>query len=137
MGAVKYVNVNNPEDLKGLDNSLDFIISTIPVNTYDPYMYMKMLKLDGEMCIVGLPALDGIVTIGIDKFIWQGNRKVYGSQIGGIKETQEMLDYSVKHNIYPEVEVIQPDGAVIKEAYRKVFDGKVKFRYVIDMQSLK
>ncbi|WP_319226624.1 NAD(P)-dependent alcohol dehydrogenase [Draconibacterium orientale] len=137
MGAVKYVNVNNPEDLKGLDNSLDFIISTIPVNTYDPYMYMKMLKLDGEMCIVGLPALDGIVTIGIDKFIWQGNRKVYGSQIGGIKETQEMLDYSVKHNIYPEVEVIQPDGAAITEAYRKVFDGKVKFRYVIDMQRLK
>jgi uncharacterized zinc-type alcohol dehydrogenase-like protein len=98
---------------------------------------MKLLKLDGEMCIVGLPPLDGIVTIGIDKFIWQGNRKVYGSQIGGIKETQEMLDYSVKHNIYPEVEVIQPDGAAITEAYRKVFDGKVKFRYVIDMQSLK
>lgn len=137
MGAVKYVNVNNPDDLKGLDNSLDFIINTIPVNTYDPYLYLKMLKLDGEMCIVGLPALDGIVSIGIDKFIWQGNRKVYGSQIGGIKETQEMLDYSVKHKIYPEVELIHADGPAITEAYRKVFDGKVKFRYVIDMTTLK
>lgn len=137
MGAVKYVNVNNPEDLKGLNNSLDFIISTIPVNTYDPYMYMKMLRIDGEMCIVGLPSLDGIVTIGIDKFIWQGNRKVYGSQIGGIKETQEMLDYSVKHGLYPEIEIIKANGKAINEAYNRVLDGKVKFRYVIDMQSLK
>lgn len=137
MGAVKYVNVNNTEDLKGLDNSLDFIISTIPVNTYDPYMYMKMLKLDGEMCIVGLPALNGIVSIPIDKFIWQGNRKVYGSQIGGIKETQEMLDYSIAHNIYPEVEIIKADGKDIDNAYQNVIDGKVKFRYVIDMKSLK
>lgn len=89
------------------------------------------------MCIVGLPSLDGIVTIGIDKFIWQGNRKVYGSQIGGIKETQEMLDYSVKHGLYPEIEIIKANGKAINEAYNRVLDGKVKFRYVIDMQSLK
>jgi uncharacterized zinc-type alcohol dehydrogenase-like protein len=137
MGAVRYVNVNNPEDLKGLENSLDFILNTIPVNTYDPYMYMKMLNIKGEMCIVGLPALKNIVSIGIDKFIWQGNRKVWGSMIGGIKETQEMLDYSVKHNIYPEVEIIKADGTTITDAYKKVFDGKVKFRYVIDMNTVK
>jgi len=135
LGAAKYVNVNNPEDLKGLDNTLNFILSTIPAK-YDPYMYMKMLKLDGQMCIVGLPAFANMPTISIDKFIWQGNRKVFGSMIGGIKETQEMLDYSVSHNIYPEVEIIKADGTAITEAYQKVLDGKVKFRYVIDMTTL-
>ena len=64
-------------------------------------------------------------------------RKVFGSQIGGIKETQEMLDYSVANNIYPEVEIIKADGAEIDKAYQNVLDGKVKFRYVIDMKTMK
>jgi len=136
LGAVRYVNVNNPEDLKGLDNTMSFIISTIP-QKYDPSMYMKMLKLDGQLCIVGLPATANAPSIRIDQFVWQGGRKVFGSQIGGIKETQEMLDYSVANNIYPEVEVIKADGADITAAYQKVLDGKVKFRYVIDMSTLK
>jgi uncharacterized zinc-type alcohol dehydrogenase-like protein len=135
LGAVCYVNVNNPEDLKGLDNTMSFIISTIPAN-YDPYMYMKMLKLDGQLCIVGLPATANAPSIRIDQFVWQGARKVFGSQIGGIKETQEMLDYSVTNNIYPEVEIIKADGDAITDAYQKVLDGKVKFRYVIDMSTL-
>lgn len=136
LGAVRYVNVNNSEDLKGLDNSLNFILSTVPAK-YDPYMYMKMLSMDGQMCIVGLPAFENMPVISIDKFILQGNRKVFGSQIGGMKETQEMLDYSVKNNLYPEVEIINAEGETITEAYQKVLDGKVKFRYVIDMQTMK
>lgn len=136
LGAIRYVNVNNPEDQNGLDNSMSFIISTIPAH-YDPYIYMKMLNLDGQLCIVGLPAIANLPNIRIDKFIWQGNRKVFGSQIGGIKETQEMLDYSIANNIYPEVEIIKADGAAITEAYQKVLNGKVKFRYVIDMSTLK
>jgi alcohol dehydrogenase (NADP+) len=59
---------------------------------------------------------------------------MYGSQIGGIRETQEMLDYSVANNIYPRVEVIP--GTRIDEAYDNVVAGKVKFRYVIDMKTL-
>jgi len=136
LGAVRYVNVNNPEDLKGLNNTLSFIISTIPTK-YDPNMYLKMLKLDGQLCIVGLPAIVNTPSISIDKLVWQGNRKIFGSQIGGIKETQEMLDYSVANNIYPEVEIIKADGPTITEAYKNVQDGKVKFRYVIDMQTVK
>jgi len=58
-------------------------------------------------------------------------------QIGGIKETHEMLDYSVANNIYPEVEVIKPDGVAINAAYQKVLDGKVNFRYVIYITTLK
>ncbi len=136
MGARRYVNVNNPNDLQGLDNTLDFILSTIPAN-YDMNMYLRMLKYDGKMGIVGLPAFAHMPAISLDKFIWQGNRSIFGSQIGGIKETQEMLDYSVAHNIYPEVEIIPAEGSAVDEAYQHVLDGKVKFRYVIDMTTLK
>lgn len=59
-----------------------------------------------------------------------------GLKIGGIKETQEALDYSVSHNIYPEVERIKADADTIKQAFRNVLDGKVKLRYVIDMKTM-
>lgn len=136
MGAVRYVNVNNPEELKGLNNTLDFIISTIPAR-YEPLMYVSMLKKDGELAIVGLPANSECPSISIGVLPYMANRKIYGSLIGGMKETQEMVDYSVAHNIYPEVEVIPAEGAAIDEAYRKVAAGEVKFRYVIDMSTLK
>ncbi len=136
MGAVRYVNVNNPEELKGLNNTQDFIISTIPAH-YEPLMYLSMLKKNGELAIVGLPANKDSPSISIGILPYMANRKIYGSLIGGIKETQEMVDYSVAHNIYPEVEVIPADGAAVDEAYRKVAAGEVKFRYVIDMSTLK
>lgn len=136
MGAVKYVNVNNPEDLKGLDNTFTFIISTIPAK-YDPMMYVKMLKIDGDMVIVGLPPTENCPTITTNSLVFAGRKKIYGSQIGGIKETQEMLDYSIANNIYPEVEIINADATAITNAYKNVLDGKVKFRYVIDMQTMK
>jgi uncharacterized zinc-type alcohol dehydrogenase-like protein len=75
-------------------------------------------------------------SLTVSELIFQGHRNVFGSQIGGIKETQEMLDYSVEHNIYPEVEVIKARGEEIDKAYQNVLDGKVKFRYVIDMHTM-
>ena len=136
MGAVRYINVNNPDDLKGLDKTFDFILSTIPAK-YEPVMYLKMLKLDGQLGIVGLPAFRNMPTLSVAELVMPGaRRKVFGSQIGGIKETQEMLDYSVEHGIYPEVEVIKADGAQIDAAYENVLNGKVKFRYVIDMKTI-
>ena len=134
LGAVRYVNVNNPEELKGLNNRFSFIISTIPAK-YDPVMYVRMLKKNGEMAIVGLPASENTPIIPTSMLVFAAHRKVYGSLIGGIPETQEMLDYSVAHNIYPEVEIISADK--IDDAYKNIIDGKVKFRYVIDMASLK
>lgn len=136
MGAKRYVNVNNAEEMKGLNNSFDFIISTIPAN-YSPLVYVRMLKYGkGEMAIVGLPET---ATVNVADLALGGaaNRKIYGSLIGGIKETQEMIDYSVAHNIYPEVEIINAEATEIDKAYRNVQDGKVKFRYVIDMSTLK
>ena len=136
MGAVRYINVNQPDELKGLNNTLDFILSTIPAS-YEPAMYLKMLKIDGQMAIVGLPAMANMPNLSVMSLVMLGNRKVFGSQIGGIKETQEMLDYSVANGIYPQVEIIKAEGEAVDQAYRNVLDGKVKFRYVIDMRTLK
>lgn len=134
LGAIRYVNVNNKSEYEGLKNHFDFIISTIP-NDYDPLMYIGLLKYGkGELAIVGLPTNTSINIFPLA--ITHTNRKVYGSLIGGIKETQEMLDYSVKNNIYPMVEIIKAEPQIIDEAYRNVDEGKVKFRYVIDMQTL-
>lgn len=133
MGAVKYVNVNNPQELEGLNSSLDVIVSTIPTK-YDPRMYVNMLKIDGSLAVVGLPANRDTPSIDLSTLVFLSRRKIFGSQIGGIRETQEMLDYSVKNNIYPQVEIIEPSQ--IEEAYKKVIAGEVHFRYVIDMSKL-
>ena len=136
MGAVKYVNVNNNNDLQNLDNTLDYIISTIPAR-YDLNMYMSMLKRGGEMAILGIPAVNQMASLNIgDLVLANGSRKIFGSMIGGMKETQDMLDYSVANDIYPEVEIINAEPRAVEEAYRNVIDGKVKFRYVIDMKTL-
>lgn len=136
MGAKKFVNVNNENELKGMDGSFDFILSTIPA-MYKPAMYLKMTKLKGDFAIVGLPAFNNQPTFTMADLIFNGNRNVYGSQIGGMKETQEMLDFSVKNNIYPEVEIIEATTTAVETAYKNVLDGKVKYRYVIDMKTLK
>ena len=136
MGAVKYVNVNNNNDLQNLDNTLDYIISTIPAR-YDLNMYMSMLKRGGEMAVLGLPPINQMPSLSLMDFVMMhGGRKMFGSAIGGMKETQEMLDYSVANDIYPEVEIINAEPRAVEEAYRNVIGGKVKFRYVIDMKTL-
>lgn len=136
LGAKRYVNVNNPDELNGLEKEFDFILSTIPAK-YEPSMYLKMLKPDGQLGIVGIPAFRNMPSLTVADLVFQAPRRVFGSQIGGIKETQEMLDYSVEHGLYSEVEVIPADGAEIDRAYKNVLDGKVKFRYVIDMKTMK
>ena len=136
MGAVRYVNVNKPSDLQNLDNTLDYIISTIPAR-YDLNMYMSMLKRGGEMAVLGIPAINQMASLNIgDLVLANGSRKIFGSMIGGMKETQEMVDYSIANNIYPEVEIINAEPRAVEEAYKNVIDGKVKFRYVIDMKTL-
>lgn len=136
LGAVKYVNINQSKDFEGVYNTLDFIIVAAS-GKYDPVMYLSTLKEGGEMAIVGLPANEDTPMLNTSRLIFLANRKVYGSLIGGIEETQEMMDYSVQNNIYPIVEIIKADPAEIDKAYKNVQDGKVKFRYVIDMKTLK
>lgn len=96
-----------------------------------------MLKRKGKLGIVGLPPggnnIPNIKTLDIIRL---SDRDVFGSLLGGIKETQEMLDYSVAHGIYPEVEMIPATPASVDQAFQNVSLGKVKFRYVIDMKTL-
>lgn len=134
MGAVRYVNVNNPQQLEGLQSQFSFIISTIPMK-YDPMLYVSMLKMDGEMAVVGLPANENAPIFNGNALVFMSNRKIYGSLIGGIAQTQEMLDYSVANNIYPQVEIIPTSK--MDEAIKSVEAGEVKFRYVLDMKTMK
>ena len=132
LGAKRFVNVKDKAFDK-IHNEFDFIISTIPYH-YDINAYQKMLKMYGEMAIVGLPNAKNNPNLDANAMIWNFRRKIYSSLIGGIKETQEMLDFSVKHNIYPEIELIPISE--LNNAYKKVAKGEAKFRFVIDMKTL-
>ncbi len=118
-------------DKNAVKERFDLIISTIPT-PYDPSAYMDLLKFGGEMAIVGLPPHEVAPNISVITFVHKAGKKVYGSLIGGIAETQEMLDFSLKHKIYPETELITSKD--IDKAYENLTSGKAKFRYVIDMR---
>lgn len=128
MGATKYVNVNQDEDLADIASDFDYIITTIPAK-YDIMQYLNMLKVGGELMIVGLPSLKDAPSIPI--LAMPFGRRVSKWLMGGVKETQEMLDYSVENGIYPMVELISIEQ--VNDAFKNVIDGKVHFRYVIDM----
>lgn len=134
LGIAEFIDAKDGAKMQSIQNEFDFIISTIPYH-YDINIYHKMLKRGGEMAIVGLPSQKDNPSLNANAMIWQVGRKIYSSLIGGIKQTQEMLDYSVKNNIYPDIELIPIQK--LDEAYVNVAAGKVKFRYVIDMNSLK
>ena len=132
LGARRYVNVNNPDDLQGLNNTMRFILSTIPAH-YNPMMYINILKVGGTLAVVGMPAAKETPDISVTAL---RGRYLTTSIIGGIKETQEVVDYSIAHHIYPETVLIPADASAIDKAYQDVTDGKVKFRYVIDLSNL-
>lgn len=117
----------------GVKDRFDLIISTIPT-PYNVDAYVNLLKFGGEMVIVGLPPRENSPKIDTMNLVFNAGKKVYGSLIGGIKETQEMLDFSLEHKIYPEVEIISAQK--IDEAYENLTSGKARFRYVIDMKTL-
>ena len=132
LGAVRYVNTKNADESKGLEGTFDLILSTIPVS-FSVESYLSMLKVDGTMVLIGVPAIKDMPSV--QTWALQGRKKIYGTLIGGIRETQEMMDYSVANNIYPMVEIIPIQQ--VNEAYKNVLAGKVQFRYVIDISSLR
>lgn len=127
MGASSFYTSTDKDAVK---ERFDLIISTIPT-PYDPSVYLDLLKFGGELAIVGLPPVEHKIGIQINTLIHKAGKRVYGSLIGGIAETQEMLDFSLKNKIYPETELITPQE--IDKAYENLTSGKAKFRYVIDM----
>jgi uncharacterized zinc-type alcohol dehydrogenase-like protein len=131
LGADEVVNSNNPEEMKKHLKSFHFILDAVAAQ-HDINAYLVLLKRDGTLTQVGVPAEPLSVQVGSLIF---GRRNFSGSLIGGIKETQEMLDFCGKHNITSDIELIPIQK--INEAYDRLVKGDVKYRFVIDMASLK
>ncbi|WP_242918368.1 NAD(P)-dependent alcohol dehydrogenase [Pontibacter liquoris] len=131
LGAHHFAITKDKDVLKGLSRTFDFIIDTVSA-PHDLNAYLGMLKRDGTMILLGAPPEPSPVA-GFS--LINGRRRLAGSLIGGIAETQDMLDYCAEHNIMSDVEVIPVD--YINEAYERMLKGDVKYRFVIDMASLK
>jgi len=131
LGAHHFAVTTDPQKMKSLKGSFDFILSTISAD-HDYNDYLNLLKVNGTLVLVGLPEHPS----GVSAFSLVGQRRsLAGSMIGGIKETQEMLDYCAEHNIVSDVEVIKV--ADINNAYERMLKNDVRYRFVIDIASLK
>jgi uncharacterized zinc-type alcohol dehydrogenase-like protein len=130
LGADHFYATSDPETFTKLANSFDLILNTASAQM-DWSQYMSLLRLDGTMVIVGLPEME----IPINAFALTANRRsLAGSQIGGIGETQEMLDFCSKHGVACDVEVVSMQK--VNEAYERVLKSDVRYRFVIDMATL-
>lgn len=130
MGADEFYATSNPETFKKLRGSFDLIINTVSAEM-DWNPYFGMLKIEGSMVVVGVPEKPNPVA---SISLIMGRNSLSGSLIGGIKETQEMLDFCGKHNIVCEIEKIPMTK--VNEAYERVLKSDVRYRFVIDMASL-
>jgi len=122
---------DDKEAFKKLEASFDFMLSTIP-QKHDLNPFIQLLKRDKALCVVG--ALEPMAGVDNMQVVFK-RRTVSGSLIGNLAETQEVLDFCAEHGIGPEIEMIRIQD--INDAYKKVEKGDVRFRYVIDMASLK
>jgi uncharacterized zinc-type alcohol dehydrogenase-like protein len=130
LGAHSFALTTDKESVKKLSNTFDFIIDTVSA-PHDYGMYIGMLRTNGVMVCLGVPPAPA----QIPPYTLIGNRRsIAGSLIGGLPETQEMLDYCGEHNIVSEVEVIPMNQ--INEAYERMLKGDVRYRFVIDMATL-
>lgn len=130
LGADHFYATNHPDTFKKLANHFDLIINTVSVNL-DWSAYLSLLRLDGHMIIVGIP--DQPVPVHAFPLI-MGRRSLAGSGMGGIAETQEMLDFCGKNNITCDIEVIPVSQ--VNEAYERVTKSDVRYRFVLDMKTL-
>lgn len=129
LGAHEFLIITHKEAMKAKRATFDMVLNTIPVR-HDVTPYLHLLKIDGVQVLVGvidmLPEMHSGILLG---------RKILtGSGIGGIAETQEMLDLCAEKNIVPEIEMIRMDE--VNTAYDRMEESDVKYRFVIDMESL-
>ena len=130
MGATHFYATSDPETFTKLQGYFDLIISTVATD-FDLNQFLNLLTLDGTMVQVGLPEKE--TTMSFASLI--GNRRsLSGSLIGGIKETQEMLNFCSQNNIASDIEIISIQQ--IDEAYKRILNSDVKYRFVIDLKSL-
>ncbi|MBG6225528.1 putative zinc-type alcohol dehydrogenase-like protein [Arthrobacter sp. CAN_A2] len=129
-GAEHYYATSDPDTFKQLENTFDLIINTVSAKI-DLDAHLSLLGLNGTMVNVGAPA----DALPLHVFtLFNQRRSFAGSGIGGIRETQEMLDFCAEHGIAPEVELISADA--INEAYERVLSSDVRYRFVIDTATL-
>ncbi|MFD2934236.1 NAD(P)-dependent alcohol dehydrogenase [Spirosoma flavum] len=130
LGAHKFVLTTDPDSVNDVKGYFDFIIDTVSA-PHDYNLYLSLLRTNGVHICVGAPPTPteilGFNLIG-------GRKSIAGSGIGGLPETQEMLDYCAEHNIISDIELISIKD--IQSAYDRMLKGDVRYRFVIDMQSL-
>ena len=131
LGADEVVISKNPDEMKQHVQSFDFILNTVAA-PHDLDQFMALLKRDGTMCLVGVPDQPH-PSPSVANLVFK-RRKLGGSLIGGIRETQEMLDFCAEHGIVSDIEMIKMDE--INEAYDRMVKSDVKYRFVIDMATL-
>lgn len=129
MGADKFVVTKDLAALKPLSRSFDLVLNTVSAEL-DINAYLNLLSLDGTLVVIGLPGKPYSVGAGV---LLGARRSMAGSQVGGIPEIQEMLDFCGKHNIISDVEVIKADYA--NTAYERTIASDVKYRFVIDART--
>ncbi|MCB4756971.1 MAG: NAD(P)-dependent alcohol dehydrogenase [Elusimicrobia bacterium] len=131
LGADNFYATSDPKTFEKLARHFDLILNTVSVEL-DWNQYLNLLNRDGAMVLLGVPAkapqVSAFSLIGL-------RRSLAGSMIGGIRETQEMLDFCGKHGITPDIEMIPIQK--VNEAYERILKSDVKYRFVIDMASLK
>jgi uncharacterized zinc-type alcohol dehydrogenase-like protein len=131
LGADEVVISRNPDEMQKHAGSFDFILDAVAAN-HDINAYINLLRIDGNITLVGAP--EKPLPVGAFGLI-VGRRSLSGSPIGGIAETQEMLDFCGQHSITADVEVIPIQK--VNEAYERMVKSDVKYRFSIDMASLK
>lgn len=131
LGADEVIISKEEDQMKKHRGTFDFLLNTIPVG-HDANPYLQLLKRDATMVLVG--AVEPLKAVNGSNLI-MGRKKMAGSLIGGIKETQEMLDFCGEHDVVSEIELIKIQD--INTAYDRLQKSDVKYRFVIDMKSLK
>jgi len=131
LGAHDVVVSKNAAEMQKQQGSFDFILDTVSA-VHDLNVYLDLLKRDGTLTMVGAPETP--LPVGVFSLLF-GRRQLAGSIIGGIRETQEMLDFCAEHGITADVEGIPIQK--INEAYDRLMKSDVKYRFVVDMASLK
>ena len=131
LGADYFYSTNEPKTFTRLKKYFDLIINTVSAEI-DWNKYLELVKIDGAMVLVGVPEKD--IPVGAFSLIG-GRRSLSGSLIGGVRETQKMLDFCGKHRITSDIERIPAQK--VNEAYRRVVKSDVRYRFVIDLSSLK
>lgn len=130
LGAHRFVLTSDKEQVRQVKGYFDFILDTVSA-PHDFRFYMSMLKTDGTHVIVGIPPAPNQVPAFS---LIDGRKSLAGSNIGGLPETQEMLDYCAKERIVSDIEIIKIQD--IEDAYKRMLKGDVRYRFVIDMATL-